>query len=162
MYKRQVIKHGAQDSSIWFRPFAPPVLMTISCYYLPCVAIDLLDDVSICSGYFGAIVNFDRSVEQAHIMSTIATIAGGVIYAPKIQKICAFLGPGPSTCAFSATCKYAEFDHYHCECGLGPWRFFPMQTDTSVVYDCAWIVLVASYMEEIITTVIVAKAHGLI
>ena len=37
-----------------------------------------------------------------------------------------------------------------------------MQTDTSVVYVCAWIVLVASYMEEIITIVIVAKAHGLI
>ena len=65
-----VIKHGGQDSSIWFRPFAPPVLMSISCYCLPCVAIDLLDDVSICSAYFGVVVNVNKSVEQDGMMST--------------------------------------------------------------------------------------------
>ena len=65
-----VIKHGGQDSSIWFRPFAPPVLMSISCYCLPCVAIDLLDDVSICSAYFGVVVNVNKSVELDGMMST--------------------------------------------------------------------------------------------
>ena len=31
-----VIKHGGQDSSIWFRPFAPPVLMPIFCFFAMC------------------------------------------------------------------------------------------------------------------------------